>query len=149
MRKAAHLLREAKAARFDKAYDHAVRLLLRAAELAPLDSSIRVELAKTYQASGNLIEAAREARRAQEDGPDDPQRTYLLAYLLVEVGQFQEAEHLLLELKQVYPNNPNLLGELGLIWRNTRQLKLLLHKILPLAAATDDAKLLGLCAQGL
>jgi tetratricopeptide (TPR) repeat protein len=89
-------------------YDQAVPTFQRALELDVGLYVAHVQLARIYEADGQLEEALRERQAAVDAAPDDPDVLVDLAGTLLKAGRIAEAESPLEEAARINPRDPRI-----------------------------------------
>lgn len=147
IRKAEQLFTQALQARAAGDDQRSARLLHTCLELYPDHRAAHLELARSLEREGQVVEAAAHLAAAVERFADDDELRFFLAYLQADAGQFFSARAHLLDLLDRHPSDENLLCEYALLLRNTHQYAALIEHLTPTVDTTSNPQLLGLLAQ--
>ncbi|MGO3181619.1 MAG: tetratricopeptide repeat protein [Aequorivita sp.] len=73
------------------------------------------EVAKSYEATGNNIEARKYFKKALSESKGDPKIKFEYAKFLMRLSNYKKADSILQNLQDRYPKNPNFIYERGLV----------------------------------
>ncbi|MDD2565655.1 MAG: hypothetical protein PHZ26_02150 [Candidatus Gracilibacteria bacterium] len=97
----------------DGNYSHALEIAQKYLSKYTDDYRLYEELADIYLFEGNLVKAERAMKFAQNLNPESATGLYLSGYINISKGNFKLGVELLEKANELFPNNPEILRNLG------------------------------------